>query len=68
MDISYIPPTAAPKIVFPLDSSTGTVGAKANPVTAAFTISFNAASTLSRADPSAANPAAIPATAIFPNY
>ena len=46
MDISYIPPTATPKIVFPLDSNTGTGGAKVNPVTAAFTISFNAASTL----------------------
>ena len=68
MDISYISPMAAPKIVFPLDSNTGTGGAKANPVTAAFTISFNAASTLSRADPAAANPAAIPTTAIFPNH
>ena len=33
MDMSYIPPTDAPKIVFPLDSNTGTGGAKANPVT-----------------------------------
>ena len=60
MDISYIPPTAAPNIVFPFDSNTGIGGAKANPVTAVFSISFNAAFTLSLAEPSTENNAAPP--------
>ena len=68
MDISYIPPTAAPNIVFPFDSNTGIGGAKANPVTAVFSISFNAAFTLSLAEPSTENNAAPPETAMFPSH